>query len=405
MTLVRVKSVVQNVVEKADGTLAPFIGLEHLQSGTAKLTVDELPLKAAEDSLRHRPGDVLFSKLRPYLAKSFLPKKPGTATGELLVLRPTVTVIPDYLLYTTLSSPWVEWANTSAYGTKMPRTSWELVGDYRMWLPSLGEQRRIADFLDAETARIDRTEELLRELIGKLVERENAIRDELFDKISAEHGELPFRRFITRIEQGQSPQCDATTRQSPDEWAVLKLSSVKRGNFDPNEHKRLPEHVSRKGMLEVARGDFLVTRANTPNLVGDVAVVRESADRLLLPDLIYRVSLTEEASPDFLAQVALSRRVRSYVESVARGSSQSMVKLRGEDIKSWPVPNATSSQQSAAIRTIEQSKLISTRLRQLMLRQGELLAERRQALITAAVTGQFDVSAADGHSLNSGVSV
>lgn len=82
-----------------------------------------------------------------------------------------------------------------------------------------------------------------------------------------------------------------------------------------------------------------------------------------------------------------------------------MVKLRGEDIKSWPVPNATSSQQSAAIRTIEQSKLISTRLRQLMLRQGELLAERRQALITAAVTGQFDVSAADGHSLNSGVSV
>ncbi len=155
MSRVRVKAVVLNVIEKSDGSAQPFIGLEHVQGGTGKLTVDELPIKSAEDSFCHKPGDVLFSKLRPYLAKSVQPVFHGTGTGELLVMRPQGHVDARYLLYQTLSSPWLEWANTTSYGTKMPRTSWDSVGEYRIWLPALDEQRRIADFLDAETSRID----------------------------------------------------------------------------------------------------------------------------------------------------------------------------------------------------------------------------------------------------------
>ena len=54
-----------------------------------------------------------------------------------------------------MAAPFVEWAVATSEGTKMPRTSWEKVGEYRAWVPSLLEQRTIADFLDIETGRVD----------------------------------------------------------------------------------------------------------------------------------------------------------------------------------------------------------------------------------------------------------
>ena len=136
---------------------------------------------------------------------------------------------------------------------------------------------------------------------------------------------------------------------------------------------------------------FLVSRANTPELVGDVAVATNAGRGLLLPDLIYRVGLGRDIEADFAAQIFLSTRVRSLIQATARGSSQSMVKLRGEDIREWPVPRATVQQQRALVSAVTEQLNSSARLRATVERQLELLAERRQALITAAVTGGIAV--------------
>ncbi|WP_329242128.1 hypothetical protein [Streptomyces canus] len=266
------------------------------------------------------------------------------------------------------------------------------------------EQRRIADFLDAETARIDQLVSLQKTLSARLDERDHALRDNLVNQLAVAAGEVPLRRFTTRIEQGASPQCEAVPRQGGDEWGVLKLSAVKGGHFAPSENKRLPEGTEAISAYQVRRGDLLVTRANTPSLVGDVAVVEGDQQKLLLPDLIYRVGLVPEVEAEFVAQVALSGRVRTLIESVARGSSQSMVKLRGEDIKTWPLPMATQTQQATLVQEIQSGLQGTGRLRTAVALQLSLLAERRQALITAAVTGQFDVSSASGRNVTDGVS-
>ncbi|MFE4384036.1 hypothetical protein ACFRPD_31290, partial [Streptomyces cyaneofuscatus] len=145
------------------------------------------------------------------------------------------------------------------------------------------------------------------------------------------------------------------------------------------------------------------SRANTPALVGDAAVVGSDHAKLLLPDLIYRVVLSPGMDAKYVAQVALSGRVRTLIESVARGSSQSMVKLRGEDIKNWPIPAASSAQQAEVVKEIERETGVTERLRNATSSLIRLLAERRQALITAAVTGQFDVSTASGRNVTDGV--
>ncbi|MET9430465.1 restriction endonuclease subunit S [Streptomyces sp. NPDC003036] len=274
------------------------------------------------------------------------------------------------------------------------------LGDAPVPLPSMEEQRRIADFLDAETARIDRLLTLKSLVRTRLAERILSVRDTLVNRLADSRDSVPLRRFTTRIEQGASPQCEAGPRKTENEWAVLKLSSVKNGFFHPRENKRLPGDVQFSSAHEVRAGDFLVTRANTPSLVGDVAVVGDNPPpRLLLPDLIYRVGLIPEIKAEYVMQIALSGRIRSLVESVARGTSQSMVKLRGEDIKEWPIPVATLPQQVEVIREISKATENATELQRRTERQVRLLTERRQALITAAVTGQIDVSTASGRGI------
>ncbi|RFS84819.1 hypothetical protein D0T12_14965 [Actinomadura spongiicola] len=261
-------------------------------------------------------------------------------------------------------------------------------------LPPLKEQRRIADFLDIETARIDELIQLDYSLKARLEEREKSYRDFMIDGMAGEFGEIPLRRLVQKIEQGASPQCEGSARQGRDEWAVLKLSAVKRGHFLSDENKRLPVEVAPEVRYEVKAGDLLVTRANTPELVGDVAVVTGSAEKLLLPDLIYRVRLKSGVESEFVSQVLRSNRVRSLIEASARGSSQSMVKLRGEDIKEWPVPLVEQAMQRACMEELRRRSAEIWDLRQKVDRRVALLEERRRAVVTAAVTGELDVTTA-----------
>lgn len=352
-----------------------------------------------------QPHDIVFNKLRTWQGGLGVSKYEGIVSPAYFVCRPGKASDSRFLHYLLRSKPYL--AELTRISKWMPPsqfdTPWDTLRKLPMLLPPLEEQRRIANFLEAETARIDELFGLQQQVMRRLDERDHALRDNLVDRLAIAAGEVPLRRFTTRIEQGASPQCEAVPRQN-DEWGVLKLSAVKGGHFTPSENKRLPEDVEAISAFQVRRGDLLVTRANTPSLVGDVAVVEGDHQKLLLPDLIYRVGLAPGVNADFVAQVALSGRVRTLIESVARGSSQSMVKLRGEDIKTWPVPMATQTQQATLVQEIHEGLQGTSRLRTVVALQLSLLAERRQALITAAVTGQFDVSTASGRNVMEGVS-
>lgn len=374
-------------------------------TGTGQIEESE-SIKSAK--FRLSGGEVLISKLNPRksrvvsVAASSLPIVSST---EFVGLRAGDTLDSRYLAY-LLQSDYVRQeldARVQSVTRSHQRVTPEDITHLSVAVAPPEEQRRIVDFLDAETARIDQLVGLQVTLRARLDERDNALRDNLVDELAQTVGEVPLRRFTTRIEQGASPQCEAIPRQGDGEWAVLKLSAVKGGHFIASENKRLPVETEAISAYQVRRGDLLVTRANTPSLVGDVAVVEDDHQKLLLPDLIYRVGLVSEMNAEFVAQVALSGRVRTLIESVARGSSQSMVKLRGEDIKTWPVPMATQAQQDTLVRGIRSGIHDTGRLRTAVAHQLGLLAERRQALITAAVTGQFDVTTASGRNVTDGV--
>ncbi len=101
-------------------------------------------------------GDVLFGKLRPYLAKVACPNQSGVCVGEFLVLRPdTGTVLASYLEQVLRSKPIIDAIDASTFGAKMPRADWQFIGGMLIALPPLPEQVAIAEHLDKATTDID----------------------------------------------------------------------------------------------------------------------------------------------------------------------------------------------------------------------------------------------------------
>lgn len=138
--------------DKIEGDL-PKIGLEHIESWTGKLIENNSDFEG--DGIYFKPNDILFGKLRPYLAKVYLSKIEGKAVGDFFVFRPTEHILPNYGQLLILSKNFIEMANSSTFGSKMPRVSPEFFNELKTVIPPREEQTAIAAYLDRKTAEID----------------------------------------------------------------------------------------------------------------------------------------------------------------------------------------------------------------------------------------------------------
>jgi len=131
-----------------------YIGMEHIESWTGRLLPLNDDFVPTGMSNVFRPDDVLFGKLRPYLAKATAVDFEGLCSSELIVLR-SPKMDKRFLLYSLLSHGFIKLVDSSTYGAKMPRASWDFIGSMYSTFPPLPEQRTIAAFLDERTAKID----------------------------------------------------------------------------------------------------------------------------------------------------------------------------------------------------------------------------------------------------------
>lgn len=258
----------------------------------------------------------------------------------------------------------------------------------RIPLPSPDQQRRIADFLDVETARIDALIAAKRQMLDVLDRAAQSMLDEVLSGVARECA--PLRRFVSSLTQGTSGVAGSRPAEGS-EWGLLKLSAVRSGVFRSVENKVVDDDFPIDPSLKPAVGDLLVTRSNTPTYVGDACAVRVDAGQVLLPDLIYRLRLDGRLDPQFASMALRSSEARHALSSAARGTSQSMVKLRGEDILNVIVPVPPLSDQRAVVALHDRRLVRIEAITNTLTTQVGLLRERRQALITAAVTGEIEV--------------
>ena len=381
-----------------------------LETGISKpalLLVKDAPSRAQRKA---KSGDIVVSTVRTYLraiGKVLLEHEPAVFSTGFAIVRAN-EVSAAYLYYALLSEHFLFDVEAHSTGVSYPAINASDLMKLKILVPTLPEQQEIAQHLDHETARIDglisrKTSfiELLREkrqaLITIAVTRGLDLNAPLKDSGVEWLGDVPAHWDVTRVKyvissigQGWSPECESRPVDEG-EWGVLKVGCVNGGVFRPTENKALPLTLAPRPELALKKGDVLVSRANTRELVGGCAVVEQDFPLLMICDKLYRLSVDNaRTNPAFLAAL-IAVHGRREVELEATGASASMVNIAQSVILNLQVGLPPLDEQVAIIVSVvsgtqRYDTLISTTERSI-----ELLKERRSALITAAVTGQIDL--------------
>lgn len=149
----RFKSYINLHNEKGSESAKIKVNLENIESKSGRYLPSDSRYEGEGTSFKK--GDVLFGKLRPYLAKVLAPNFEGSAMGDIYVFRPTAKVDAYFLKFALLSDTFVNIVDSSTYGTKMPRANWEFISCMPIILPPLNEQKDIASYLEGKCAEID----------------------------------------------------------------------------------------------------------------------------------------------------------------------------------------------------------------------------------------------------------
>lgn len=155
----RIKDVVTLRNEKTTDNTMPYIALDNIISWDAKYVESNTETEGTNSIFKK--GDVLFGKLRPYLAKGFCPSYDGICSTEFFVMTPKKGFSPHFLLYYFLSVPFIDYIKNQVAGVKMPRTKWDDFGGISVNIPSYDEQLQIVDYLDKKLSAIDDRVEVL----------------------------------------------------------------------------------------------------------------------------------------------------------------------------------------------------------------------------------------------------
>lgn len=165
-----------NMKSKAPHQYDKYIGLEHIESGT--FTTDSFgnPKEILADSFIFKQGDLLYSKLRPYLDKCIIANFDGISTTELIVYDTTPIVSKEYILYVLHSKKFLDYIVDKSFGTKMPRVSHEIIAEFELYIPSHNEQaillKEMSEIIMQEsniTKQILLSKQLKQELINKIL--------------------------------------------------------------------------------------------------------------------------------------------------------------------------------------------------------------------------------------------
>jgi type I restriction enzyme S subunit len=390
-----------------------YIGLEHVESWTGRLLLDNQP--EAVDSVvgAFDAGDVLFGKLRPYLAKAARPEFGGVCTSEILALRPDSAFSQSYVMYCLLNPPYIRWLDLLTYGTKMPRVSPEQVGNSIIPVPPPDEQHAIALFLDRETARIDALVAKKERLIDLLQEKRAALITRAVTKglpaaaaaqagldpnvpmkasgvawlgeIPAHWEMRPLKRCVAFLEGPGIMAADFTDDGIP----LLRIAGIgtRTATLDGCNYLS-PDLVRlRWGHFRVRSGDLLISGSASTGFCSEVDQETEGA--VPYTGIIFirpRGGTTEKR---YLQWFFLSRSFLAQTELAQSGTAIQHFGPSHLSRMSMVVPPTSEQLLTAAFLEQETTKVdaLVAKVRHAI----DRLKELRTALISAAVTGKIDV--------------
>jgi len=379
----RLKHAVAMIDRKTDGAVGEtsYLGLENVESWTGRQILIGEPLSSVGLVNQYRLGDVLFAKLRPYLAKATLAGCDGICSTEFIVMRPN-KLIAKYLLYAVLSGAFIDAVNAWTYGVKMPRASWDIIGNFLFPIPPIDRQLEIVDFLDRETAEADALVAKYERLIELLEEKRVAL----------------ITHAVTKGLDPDVPMKDSGIEwigAMPAHWNILRLRFLcrvgtgGRDTVDAVDGAEFPFFVRSQ---TVERIDSYAYDREAILTAGDGAgvgkVFHHFTGKFNAHQRVYILSSFKNVNGAFLHYYL---KTNFYKVALEGGAKSTVDSLRMPVFLNFPVtiPSIDEQMQIMSYVNDQSSKLDA--LIDCAKKSVVLTREHRSALITAAATGQIDV--------------
>lgn len=280
---------------------------------------------------------------------AFIEKDMDYAFGGFMgLIVPSLEVSAKYVFYACQSSAYRSFLSQVGNGIGITNLRFSDLEKFEIPLPSLAEQQRIVDELDL----LSRVIELKNAQLRTLDELAQSIFYEMFSTIKER---IPLSTYVTDLSAGKSLAGD---EENPNK--VLKTGAVTYDYFRGDDVKNLPLDYQPKEKDLVRKGDLLISRMNTAELVGAAAYVWDVAPRVYLPDRLWRATLTEKANSIFLWKALIQFESKQQIRSLASGTSGTMKNISKPKFLSVEVPVVDKSLQDAfadRLRELERQKI------------------------------------------------
>lgn len=317
--------------KKHDGEVLPYIGLEHIESGTGRIfgTIDTVEVKSS--TFRFGPAHLLYGRLRPYLNKVLLPDFEGHCSTEIFPIQTSRSLDKKFLFYWLSWQPTVNKINRTSTGARMPRANIDEVLDFEIPLPPIAQQKCIVAILDEVFNGIDTA--------ITNTEKNIANTQELFDSVSKsiikDSNDWSKKKLSDLLELGWiTSHLDGNHGSNyprkaefvADGIPYISANCLKNGSVDFSLSKFLTSERASSLSKGIAQDRDVLFAHNAT--VGPVAMLYTEKDKILLStSLTYYRCNTEYIIPEYLAHYMRSPIFRNQYEIVMRQSTRNQVPI------------------------------------------------------------------------------
>ena len=376
-------------------------------------TFRSLPHEIAKDYLL-KEGDILFARSGATAGKTFLYSNSwGECAYAGYLIRARIDyqkANPRFLRYFTDSAAYWGWISANFIQATIQNVSADKYANLSLAFPPVDEQQAIADFLDRETARLDRLVGKKRELIEELKEKRTALISrtvtrglpaEAAAKVGLnpqpklkssgiewlgdipEHWEIKRLRFVSRIQTGSTPP-----KSDDDNYSDEGVLWVKPD--DLSEFKPIIQTKQRLSDAGIALARPIPSASPLVCCIGTVGKFGYSLDPVTTNQQINAVVYKNQT---VLSRFGLYVIAAAESEHVRRANVNVVPILNTTQQRniSMPVPNLR--EQCAIVDYLDRETAKIDKMMEKVEAAIEKLQEYRTALITAAVTGKIDVRA------------
>ena len=355
---------------------------------------------------RYRPGDVVSPKVTPTFqaGRSMIARSVGAGSTELHVLRPRREVDPRWLCYAARSKPFLDEGVTAFQGVAgLQRVPAEFVNSFKVADYTFDEQRRIADFLDDRVYRIDRIIAARREQVARVNEAlarlsYDCVRGATVSGIVSNSGldwlgpipqDWPVLNAGNQFKVELGKMLDDKRQTGDHRLPYLRNMNVQWDHVSTEDLKAMDIEAAEYERYTVEPGDLLICEGGQP---GRSAIWRGGIRPLGYQKALHRARPRGWSRPAWLLE-CLRVAVGLNVFTVASGQT-TIGHLTNEQLRSQRFPFPKPEIQDRLLDELHHEREARHVVVRGLEESIELLTEYKTSLITAAVTGEFDVTTA-----------